>query len=690
MFNRLAKEKSPYLLQHKNNPVEWYPWGEEAFKEAKRRDCPIFLSVGYSTCHWCHVMERESFEDEEVARLLNEHFVSIKVDREERPDVDHIYMTVCQALTGSGGWPLTVLMTPEKKPFFAGTYFPKHSRYNMPGLMEVLNQIAEKWRTSKADLVDTGSKIVEAVQTHFGARTGGELTEEVFKKGYSQFAGEFDSQYGGFGRAPKFPTPHNLSFLLRHWKRGGGEKSLYMVEKTLDAMYRGGIYDHIGFGFARYSTDQAWLVPHFEKMLYDNALLADGYLEACQATGKEGYGRVAREIFTYVLRDMTSPEGGFYSAEDADSEGVEGKFYVWTPEEVKVVLGEVEGEAFCRLYDITDGGNFEGKNIPNLIKSGSEWGLLAWAEPKVAGKTDGLSRAGLEKCRQKLFAAREARMHPHKDDKILTAWNGLMIGALARGAAVLGEPLYAEAAERAAGFILKSLRRPDGRLLARYRDGEAAYPGYLDDYAFLIRGLIELYGATFDTRCLREALSLTDQAVALFWDDRNGGFYFYGEDSEELLARPKEVYDGALPSGNSVMLLNLLRLARLSGNSRLEEKAARQMAAFSGDVAQQPRGYTHFLMGAQFALGPAREIVVAGRQGERGLQNMLEAVRKMFLPESVVAFHPEEDGRQEIEDLAPYLKENRTVGGNATAYVCQGYACREPVTDADKLRQLLQ
>ena len=634
-------------------------------------------------------MERESFEDEEVAKLLNDHFVSIKVDREERPDIDHIYMTVCQALTGGGGWPLTVLMTPDQKPFFAGTYFPKHGRYNRPGLMEILEQVAGKWRTDRAALVESGNKIAEAVQPHFGARSGGELTEVVLMDAYSQFARDFDPQYGGFGRAPKFPSPHNLSFLLRHWKRGGGEKALDMVEKTLDAIYRGGIYDHIGFGFARYSTDREWLAPHFEKMLYDNALLAEVYLEACQATGREGYGRVAREIFTYVLRDMTAPEGGFFSAEDADSEGAEGKFYVWTPEEVKAVVGEAEGDAFCRLYDITAGGNFEEKSIPNLIKSGPEWGLMAGEGSKDAGAA-GLSRRAAEECRRKLFAAREGRVHPHKDDKILTAWNGLMIGALARGTVVLGDLRYAEAAARAAGFILKSLRRPDGRLLARYRDGESAYPGYLDDYAFLIRGLIELYGATFDTSHLREALALTDQAVALFWDERNGGFYFYGEDGEKLLARPKELYDGALPSGNSVMLLNLLRLARLTGNSRLEELAARQMAAFAGDVANQPRGYTHFLMGVQFALGPAREIVVAGQQGDRGFQDLLAVVRQMFLPDSVVAFHPEGEDRREIEDLAPYLKENRTVNGKATAYVCRGYACREPVTDADKLRQLLQ
>lgn len=672
-----------------------------------------------STCHWCHVMERESFEDEEVARLLNENFVSIKVDREERPDIDHIYMTVCQTLTGSGGWPLTVLMTPEKKPFFAGTYFPKHSRYKMPGLMEILEKVAETWRTKRDALVRDGDRIAEAVQPQFEAKPGGRLTEEDLKKACDQFARDFDAEFGGFGGAPKFPTPHNLSFLLRHWKRSGEEKALQMVEKTLDSMYRGGIYDHIGFGFSRYSTDRIWLAPHFEKMLYDNALLAQVYLEAAQATGRDGYARVAREIFTYVLRDMTSPEGAFYSAEDADSEGVEGKFYVWTPEEVKAVLGEEDGETFCRLYGITEEGNFEGKSIPNLIKSGPEWGpagvVSEWeltgkgteegparavpgkapAKAKPAGRTASGGEAGelrrkLAAWRQKLFAARERRVHPHKDDKVLTAWNGLMVAALAKGAAVLSEPDYSRAAARAVDFILQRLRRADGRLLARYRNGEAAYPAYLDDYAFLTWGLLELYGATFDPRYLREAMALAEQVKRLFWDEEKGGYYFYGEDSEELLARPKEVYDGALPAGNSVMLLNLLRLARLTGDSVLEEMAARQVEAFAGEVKRHPRAFTHFLTGVQFALGPAREIVIAGREGDGAVRDMIGAVQQMFLPESVAVFKPEGEAGEEIGELAPFTRDTRAVGGLATAYVCQEFACRAPVTDAEELRELLQ
>ncbi|MEW5899799.1 MAG: thioredoxin domain-containing protein, partial [Bacillota bacterium] len=526
-------------------------------------------------------------------------------------------------------------------------------------------------------------RVVSAIQPQLAAMPGGRLGEETIKKAYDQLAGDFDPQYGGFGGAPKFPTPHNLSFLLRHWKGERAEKALRMVEKTLDAMYRGGIYDHVGFGFSRYSTDRKWLVPHFEKMLYDNALLAYVYLEAAQATGRESYARVAREIFTYVLRDMTSPKGAFYSAEDADSEGVEGKFYVWTPEEVKEVLGGEDGEFFCRLYDITEKGNFEGKSIPNLIKSDPAWGPggaeIAGREAAEGEKGELLRKVKL--WRHKLFAARERRVHPHKDDKILTAWNGLMIAALAKGAAVLGEEAYVRAAVRAADFILSHLRREDGRLLARYREGEAAYLGYLDDYAFLTWGLLELYGASFEPRYLYEALALTEQAKNLFWDEENGGFYFIGADGEELLARPKEVYDGAMPSGNSVMLLNLLRLARLTGDSALEDLAARQVEAFAGEVRRHPRDFTHFLTGVQFALGPAREIVIAGREGDGATRDMISAVQQMFLPESVVIFKPEGEAGTKIGKLAPFTKENRAIGGLATAYVCQDYACRAPVTD---------
>jgi hypothetical protein len=680
MTNRLANEKSPYLLQHANNPVNWYPWSDEAFDKAKSEDKPVFLSIGYSTCHWCHVMERESFEDEEVAAILNEGYVSVKVDREERPDVDHIYMTVCQAMTGQGGWPLTVLMTPERKPFFAGTYFPKRGKWGRPGLLDILTRVRQRWEQDRDKVREAGEEVIEALRPRFGPQSEAvqnreSLNRETLDKAYKQFQGQFDREYGGFGPAPKFPTPHNLSFLLRYWKRSGEKQALAMVEKTLQSMYNGGLYDHIGHGFSRYSTDRKWLVPHFEKMLYDNALLSLAYLEAYQATGRDFYARVAGDVFTYVLRDMTSPEGGFYSAEDADSEGVEGKFYVWTPEEVREILGERAGETYCRLYDITPGGNFEGRSIPNLIHKSLENAALE------SGMESREFTACLEDLRKKLFKAREARVHPYKDDKTLTSWNGLMIAALAKGGAVLEVPFYIEAAARATDFIFRKLRREDGRLLARYRNGEAAFPAYFDDYAFFTWGLLELYEASFDGKYLKEALELAGQAIGLFWDRESGGFFFYGEDAEQLIARPKEIYDGALPSGNSVMLLNLLRLSRLTGDEALAEVAEKQVHAFAGEIADHPQAYSYFMMGLNFYLGPAREVVIAGKPGEVVAESMLKAIRSRFMPETVVAFNPDGGTGTDLEKLAPFLREQRSIDGKATAYVCQNYACQAPTTD---------
>ncbi len=680
--NRLAFEKSPYLLQHKNNPVDWFPWGEEAFARAKAEDRPVFLSIGYSTCHWCHVMEKESFEDEEIARILNGHYISIKVDREERPDIDHIYMAACQAMTGQGGWPLTVIMAPDKKPFFAGTYFPKRSRGGWPGLIEILEQVREKWETDRERIAQIGDKITEAVKSQ-NIPEAGELSADTLHLAFQQYRDRFDPVYGGLGSAPKFPAPHNLMFLLRYWKMTGAHEALSMVEKTLSAMHNGGIYDHIGSGFARYSTDREWLAPHFEKMLYDNALLAVAYLEACQVTGSKRYARVAKEIFTYVLRDMTSPEGGFYSAEDADSEGEEGKFYLWTPAEIKEILGGEEGDSYCRLFDITEEGNFEGRNIPNLI-------ACCTAERAAMLRIDDAELTGLlelmEEPRRKLFAARKKRVHPHKDDKILTAWNGLMIAALAKGSRVLREPRYSRAAGKAAEFIWQRLRRRDGRLLARYREGEASYPAYLDDYAFLVWGLLELYEATFEIEYLSRAISLTEQMMDLFWDQENGGFFFYGEDGEKLIARPKELYDGVMPSGNSVAALNLLRLARLTGRSDFETLAGRQLKAFAGEVRRLPQAYACFLMALQFALGPAREVVIAGSKDDEGVKQMLSAVNEAFLPETVLVFYPEGEAGEKSTEIIPFLRGKHPVEGRATAYVCENYTCRAPITD---VRQLL-
>lgn len=674
MANRLSKEKSPYLLQHANNPVDWYPWGDEAFNKAKSEDKPVFLSIGYSTCHWCHVMERESFEDTEVAEVLNRNFVSVKVDREERPDIDHIYMSVCQALTGQGGWPLTVIMTPEKKPFFAGTYFPKKSKWGRSGLMDILGQVAVKWKSGREAVTEAGERIVNAVLNQLSGEEG-DLRRDLLEKVYIDLENSFESRYGGFGDAPKFPTPHNLMFLLRYWKRTGETKALAMVEKTLRSMYAGGIYDHVGFGFSRYSTDRRWLVPHFEKMLYDNALISMVFTETFQSTGDPFYRRAAGEVFAYVLRDMTSPEGGFYSAEDADSEGEEGIFYVWTPGEVSRVLGPEEGRLFCEIFDISKEGNFEGHSIPNLITS------------KDLGDDQ---RQSLEASRQKLFLHREKRVHPYKDDKILTSWNGLMIASLARSTAVTGDKGYAGAAVRAADFIWSRMRRNDGRLLARYRDGEAAFPGYIDDYAFLQWGLLELYEVTLKPQYLKRALLLQDEMKDLFWDRKRGGFFFYGSDSEQLITRPKEVYDGAVPSGNSVAALNIIRLARMTGREDLPDLAHSLFRAFAGTVSAYPRAHTFFLTAYQTAIAPSREIVIAGKAESEGVRRMVAAVHREFLPDTVLIFRPDNGEAREIEELAPFTRDHRAIDGLPAAYICENFSCRKPTTEVEKLITIIR
>lgn len=673
--NRLINEKSPYLLQHAYNPVDWYLWGDEAFNKAKAEDKPIFLSIGYSTCHWCHVMERESFEDEEVAEVLNKHFISIKVDREERPDIDSIYMTVCQALTGSGGWPLTIIMTPGKKPFYAGTYFPKESKYGRPGIIDLLMGIKEAWDTKHGDIVKSSENILDAVRKSSMSHDEEEIGMETIDEGYEEFRHFFDSTFGGFGSPPKFPSPHNLSFLMRYYASSGKPDALEMVEKTLESMYKGGMFDHIGFGFSRYSTDKKWLVPHFEKMLYDNALLAIAYAEGYQVTGNELYKNVVDKIFTYILRDMTSPDGGFYSAEDADSEGEEGKFYVWSPDEVKSALGDEDGEYFCRFYDITEKGNFEGKSIPNLIRSGLK---------EIGEDREVYDR--LNSIREKLFLRRQERIHPYKDDKILTSWNGLMIAAFAYGGRALSDNRYIDAAKKAVDFIFKKLVRDDGRLLARYRDGESAYPGYLEDYAFLIYGLIELYESTFETYYLKKALELNKDMLKLFWDEKGAGLFLYGRDSEELIVRPKEVYDGAIPSGNSAAALNMLRLSRIAGDMELEDKANTIFRTFGGIVKQTPNSYSFFLMALFFANMPSKEIVIAGQVEDPAARDMLYEINKRFLPFSTVVFN---HGDDKLYEIAPFVKEQKKIKDKSTAYVCENYACSQPVTSADELKGML-
>jgi len=680
--NRLAGEKSPYLLQHAYNPVDWYPWSEEAFAKAKAEQKPIFLSIGYSTCHWCHVMERESFEDETVAKILNEHFVSIKVDREERPDVDSLYMTVCQALNGHGGWPLTIIMTPDKKPFFAGTYFPKESRHGHAGLIDILETVRKHWKESRHRLLESAQSITEYIASRVNRTRSGELDEDTLRQALDHFKSAFDRQYGGFGSAPKFPAAHQLSLLLRLYKRYGDREALEMAEKTLEMMYRGGLYDHIGFGFSRYSTDERWLVPHFEKMLYDNALLATAYIEAYLATKSPLYAGVAKQIFAYVLRDMTHPEGGFYSAEDADSEGEEGKFYLWTPDEVKALLGERDGADFCAMYGITEEGNFEGRSIPNLLAPNPP-------AHRYEGSVEQLER-WIEHSRQILFAARENRVRPGKDDKILTSWNGLMIAALAQGYRAFNEETYLRAAEAAAAFIESRLFDASGRLLARYRDGEAKYAAYADDYACYIYGLLELYESTFELKYLERAIRLCEDMVRYYWDDEAGGFYLNAHDGEPLLLRLKEIYDGAMPSGNSVAANVLFRLAHLTGDGRWRKLADRQLRAFAGEVSAYPAGYAMFLQAVLYALGSVREIVIAGSRGDPGTGEMIGAVRSRFLPQTVVSFHEPGESGERARRIMPVLAGKDPVNGRPAVYICEHFACQEPFTSAEDLLKHLE
>lgn len=689
--NRLISEKSPYLLQHAYNPVDWYPWGPEAFEKARRENKPIFLSIGYSTCHWCHVMEEESFEDPQVAQLLNETFVSIKVDREERPDIDSHFMNISVMMTGSGGWPLNLMLTPDQKPFYASTYIPKESRFGRVGMLELIPRVHEAWLKQDKGMLDTANQVAAAVQQAADISTAGDLDldETLLKAAYEELANQFDAKNGGFGQAPKFPIPHNLLFLLRYWQRTGDETALGMVEKTLQALRQGGVYDQLGFGFHRYSTDAVWLVPHFEKMLYDQALLALVYLEAYQATGKAEYAQTAREIFTYVLRDMTAPSGGFYAAEDADSEGEEGKFYLWAADEIQQTLQPEDADLVMAAFNITPAGNFndslQGKpvrtNILHLTKPLPELAAdLQLAESELVAR--------LDSARQQLLAARQARPHPAKDDKVLTDWNGLMIAALAKGGQILGEAQYTQAAEHAADFILGDMRDDHGRLWHRYRDGEAAVPANVDDYAFLTWGLLELYESDFEVRYLETALKLTDDLLAHYWDEQNGGFYFTPDDGEGLLARQKQIYDGAIPSGNSVAMLNLLRLGRITARTGFEEKAVAIGQAFARQIQSQPSAYSHLMIGVDFGVGPSHEVVIVGDTKATDTQAMLAALRAKFVPNKIVLLRPPEEA-PEIIRVAEFTKYHARLNQRATAYVCLNYYCELPTNDIDKMLELL-
>ena len=688
--NRLINEKSPYLLQHAYNPVDWYPWGKEAFEAANRMNTPIFLSIGYSTCHWCHVMERESFENKEIANLLNSKFVCVKVDREERPDIDNVYMDAVVAMTGSGGWPLSLFLTPDGKPFYGSTYFPPEDVYGRPGFRRVLIEVSTLWNQRKQDALQQSEHLTKLIQQKLGTPEPGTLTEDTLQDAYLNLATTFDDEHGGFGTAPKFPTPHNLSFLLRYADRTGEQRASDIVILTLNAMAWGGIHDHLGNGFHRYSTDREWLVPHFEKMLYDQALLARAYLEAYQVTKGNRHAETARGIFDYVLRDLRDKSGGFYSAEDADSEGFEGKFYLWTAQEIKDILGDKTGSIVARYYDVREGGNFiphgghfePGKNILRIRMSLEKFASREGLNPtELAGI--------IEDGRMKLFESRERRTRPHRDDKVLTDWNGLMISALSLGAQVLDDSRYGQAARESADFIIRKMQH-DGRLMRRYRDGETAIPGYLTDYAFFGQGLLDLYAATFEERWLEEAQRMVLDMVELFWDNEAGGFFFSGKGNEQLVTQTKDVYDGAIPSGNSVAALLLSKLGHTTGSNQLQEYAQRCFTSFAATVNQQPHAHTQFLMAYDFDLGPRSEIVIAGDRNSQSTNDLVNVARAKFLPRSLILHHPPDDSGKAIEKLVPFLVDQKPLDGKSTAYVCQNYTCNLPTTSPIELEKLLQ
>ena len=687
--NRLQHEKSPYLRQHALNPVDWYPWGEEAFEKSRREDKPIFLSIGYSTCHWCHVMERESFEVEATAALVNKWFVPVKVDREERPDIDRIYMNYVQAATGGGGWPMSVWLTPDLHPFVGGTYFPPDNRYGRPGFPDILERIANGWRDDRAKIVESSAQVMEELRRQSAVTATGpdHIPASAMDSAFQQFQRSYDSKLGGFGGPPKFPRPSVHNFLLRYWKRTGNDEALDMVVETLIAMEKGGMNDQLGGGFHRYSVDEYWFVPHFEKMLYDQAQLVTSYLEAFQITGNATLALAARRTLDYVLREMTAPEGAFWSAEDADSvvdpadphHKSEGWFYIWSWNEVVELLGQEHARWFAFRFGMEPGGNVA--NDPHH----------EFTERNILFQAHGLEETAhhfdrepdevvlaIADAQQKLFQARASRVRPHLDDKILTAWNGLMISAIARGAAILNEPAYADAARRAADFLLSTMRAPDGGLLRRYREGEAAIGGMLDDYAFFVQGLIDLYEATFEFRYLEQAIALTDDQRARFEDPESGGFFASAQPDAARLNRIKDDYDGAEPSGNSVALLNLLRLHRITGREDLLASARNLIRAFSARVTATAFGMPQMLVACEFDLAPNREIVVAGNPAPE----MIRQLWQTFDPNRVLLH-----AAPEIAQFHPAVAE--LAKGPAAVCLCENFTCQAPATNAKDLARLL-
>jgi len=664
--NHLKDQTSPYLLQHADNPVDWYPWCDEAFERAKSEDKPIFLSIGYSTCHWCHVMAHESFEDEEIAKLLNQNFVSIKVDKEERPDIDNIYMKVCQAFTGGGGWPTTIFMTPEQKPFFAGTYFPPRARYGQPGLMELLLAVSENWQSDREEFLRLGEEIISDLAGQAGDVH--DADEQLIEKAYGRFQRSFDKESGGFGRAPKFPTPHNLLFLLQYYEKSGEKEALHMAEKTLLQMYRGGMYDHIGGGFCRYSTDRYFLVPHFEKMLYDNALLILAYCRLYQLSSNPLYLDIAKQTAAYVLREMTSPEGGFYSAQDADSEGEEGKYYLFEPGEILRILGEQEGEAFNRYYDITPEGNFEGRSIPNLLKN-EDFGEACTDRMESRNVNMHDREDHFDSQREAVYEYRKNRYRLHLDDKILTSWNALMIAAMSRLYRVSKDETYLKAAVDAEKLIRTKLCEGD-TLYVSIRDGRRGKKGFLDDYANVVFALIHLYEATLKQTYLERAQLFCEKILGSFYDGKQGGFFLYGSENEQLILRPKQTYDEAIFSGNSAMAYNLVQLYVLTGEEKYKDLAEKQLGFMSGEAAEYPAGYTMFLTALSDYCDPADKVVVVLKGNETDSVGVEYDTLPCKLPLSTA-----------IRVLEKPTGEYPLRNGKTTYYVCRGRSCQPPVNE---------
>ncbi len=677
VVNRLADETSPYLLQHAHNPVDWYPWGEEALARAKAEDKPILLSIGYSACHWCHVMERESFEDSRIAALMNEKFVNIKVDREERPDLDGLYMQAVIAFNqGHGGWPMTVFLAPDGSPFYAGTYYPPTDHPHTPGFARVLAAISDAWTNRRAEVVQSGAQFRDHLEQSLRlAPSKGELDPEILDVAASGIKAQHDPEQGGFGHAPKFPQPMAIEFLLRYWKRSGDTAALDVATHTLEHMARGGIYDHLGGGFARYSTDAEWLVPHFEKMLYDNAQLARVYLMAYQATGNAYFKDVAEQVIEYVLRDMTDPSGGFYSTEDADSEGEEGKFYVWTPAELEAALGAEDARLFSAFYDVKQPGNFERRaSILHMQHTPVE----------IAQKlsvTEARLLAALERGRAQLFEVRARRVRPARDEKVLAAWNGMLLRAVAEAASILARPDFLEAAERNAAFLVEVMRGQDGRLYRTWKPGrEAHLNGYLEDYANVADGLLAVYEATFDPRWLSAAAQLADSMLERFADSEQGGFFDTSSDHETLIARPRDVFDNATPSGNAVAADVLLRLAVLTGRSDYQDAAEGVLRLLSDAMGRYPLGFARVLNALDFALGAPKEVAIVGPAGAEETRALRQAVFGPFVPNKVVAG---------AGAAIPLLEGRELRNGHAMAYVCEHYVCQAPTSDPLELRRLL-